>query len=146
MHKLKKQLKKWWDWLVRQFTGGRPPDNGPPLRKITNVNVEIDMAGDVTLSWDNPTERADGVPADGSEFEIRVGMKAAAAPDFTPLQVVEGIQPPLVLLNNQAGGDYEFELVLHDLVQDKSQAPIIAPFTVPAGDLNPLTNVDVQVA
>lgn len=137
-----------WRWALRKllnYPPGRPMDKGPPLRKITNVNVEIDMSGNVKLTWTNPTERTDGVPAIGEEFEIRVGMKAAAAPDFTPLQVVAGTEVPEVNIANQAGGDYEFELVLYDLKLDKPQAPIIEPFSVPSGDLNPITNVTVDV-
>lgn len=103
------------------------------------------MAGNVLLKWVNPTERTDGVPAQPGEFEIRVGLKAAAAPDFTPLQVVSGQDAPEVTLANQAGGDYEFELVLYDLTLDKAQPAIIEPFTVPVGDLNPLTSVTVDV-
>lgn len=103
------------------------------------------MAGDVQLTWDNPTERNDGVPLDPSEFEVRVGMKAAAAPDFTPLQVVAGAQQPIVTLANQAGGDYEFELVLHDLTFDRSRPAIIEPFSVPVGEINDITNVNVTV-
>ena len=103
------------------------------------------MSGNVLLQWVNPTERTDGVPAQPGEFEIRVGLKAAAAPDFTPLQVVAGTEAPEVNLANQAGGDYEFELVLYDLTLDKAQPAIIEAFAVPVGDLNALTNVTVDV-
>lgn len=144
MRKLSEWVRSLWAWLRERITG-RPPDKGPPLRKIENAIVEIDMSGDVLLSWTNPTQRTDGVPAEPAEFEIRVGLKAAAAPEFTPLKVVPGQDAPQVSLVDQAGGDYVFELTLYDLTLDKAQPPIIEAFTVPAGDLNPLTNVTVDV-
>jgi len=154
MRKLKRLLKRVREGLIRRFSRGssnkrppgRPPDKGPPLRKITNINVEINMAGDVTLTWDNPTERADGVPSDGSDFEVRVGLKAVGAAGFTPVRTVQGTEPPVVTLANQAGGDYEFELVLFDLTLSKESSGIFAPFSVAVGDLNPLTNVNVTVS
>lgn len=144
MRKLIEWLRAAWAWLREKITG-RPPDKGPPLRGITNVIVEIDMAGNVLLKWTNPAERVDGVAVDPGEFEIRVGLKAAAAPDFTPLQVVPGSAAPEVNLANQAGGDYEFELVLYDLTLDKALPAIVEPFSVPVGDLNALTNVTVEI-
>ena len=103
------------------------------------------MSGDVALRWNNPTDRTDGVETDGSDLEVRVGLRPVGAPSFTPVRTVPGTEEPLVTLSNQAGGTYEFELVLYDLLKDKPRAPIVVEFDVPVGDLNPITNVTVEI-
>jgi len=145
MRKLIDWITRAWSWLVKKLKG-RPPDKGPPLRKITNINTEMDMSGNVTLTWNNPTERTDGVPVDGSDFEVRIGLRAVGASGFTPLVVVSGTQEPIATLQDQAGGDYEFELTLHDLVLDQDHVPLIVGFTVPVGELNPITGVEVTLS
>jgi hypothetical protein len=141
-----KLIKRMWRRLL-EAVGLRKkpkPGKGPPLDKLTNVEVTV-MSGNVLLKWTNPTARKDGQAASGDEFETRIGMKASAAPDFTPTQVVPGTDPAQASFPNVAGGDYEFEVVLYDLVLDKPHQPIIAPFNVPLGDLEPITGVTVDV-
>jgi len=92
----------------------------------------------------NPTGRAGGDPADGSEFETRVGLRVKGASGFTNITTVAGTDTPMVELFDQAGGDYEFELTLHDNKLAKDYNPIVEPFSVPVGDLNPITNVVVE--
>ena len=135
-------FKALWDWL-RWLFGGKPA----PLLPLTNVRTEIDMSGNVDLTWVNPTTRQDGADVDGSEFEIRVGLRAQGAPAFTPLQTVTGTDTPLVQLQDQPDGQYEFELVLWDLTLNQSAQVIVAAFdvTTPIAELNPLTSVNVNV-
>jgi hypothetical protein len=103
------------------------------------------MSGNVELTWDMPTERVDGVPLAPAELETRIGLRAVGAADFTPLQVVDGTENSVLNMVDQAGGNYEFSLVLYDKTLDRVQPAIIAPFVVPAGDANPITNVSVSV-
>lgn len=136
LDELWRDIQKWWDKLWKK----KP--NKP--RKVDNVQTEIDMAKNVTVTWDLPTERTGGASLPLSEIDrTEVELSADGGVSFISLATVDPTDAQQAFVPDMEVGDWHFRITVFDLLGQNSAGHTEIVTVIDDSPPNPVSNVQV---
>ena len=138
LKKLWGKIRKWWDKLWRK----KPKKPG----KITNVRTEIDMAKNITITWDLPVTRTGGAALPIEEIEsVRPEISADSGASWTPMAPVAPTDSQQVFVPDAEIGEWQFRFRVIDTLGQPSAWWEEIVQVIDDSPPNTITNVQVTL-